>query len=158
MASGFWLFVASVAFGFRGFCGFCGFWLSWLLWLLSLLSFWPLHLSVYIYLSFFLSFCLSSFLFRSFAFPFVCFAETKPNKEASKQASTHARTHARKRASEQASERASERASKQASKQASSPLDLVCCWGRRCTPPSPAPRNLHFIPDTRACHEISILR
>ena len=28
----------------------------------------------------------------------------------------------------------------------------------RPPPTPPAPRNLHFIPDTRACHEINILR
>ena len=145
-----WL-LASVAFGFPGFCGFCGFWLSWLSWLLWLLAFvafvafgflaYPsicLYLSVYIYLSIYLSFVLSFFLAAvllslfAFAFPVVCVAETKPNKQASKQASTSC-----------------------------SPLDLVCFWGGRCAPPQPpppAPQNLHFIPDTRACHEINILR
>ena len=82
-------------------------------------------LSVFLYfcISFFLSFSLAAVIFSlfAFAFPFVCFAEKKPNKEASKQASTSC-----------------------------SPLDLVCC--------SPAPRNLHFISDTCACHEINILR
>ena len=87
---GFWL-LASVAFGFRGFCGF---WLSWLLWLLA---FWPIHLfvsiSICLYLSTFLSFFLAAVLLSlfAFAFPVVCVAETKPNKEASKQGSKQAR-------------------------------------------------------------------
>ena len=120
-----WL-LASVASGFCGFwfswlsC-FCGFWLLWLLWLLA---FWPIHLSVYIYLSFFLFGSCSPFSFCiCFSCCFRCRDETKQgSKQGSKQASTSC-----------------------------SPLDLVCCWGPPPTPP--APRNLHFIPDTRACHE-----
>ena len=74
-----------------------------------------IHLSNFI--SFFLSFFLSlwqlfSFIFFAFAFPCVCFAEKKPNKEASKQASKQAST-------------------------SCSPLDLLCCWGGRCPPPNP---------------------
>ena len=138
-----WLFafmasVASVAFGFRGFCGF---WLSLLLWLLVS---WPIHLSVYIYLSTYLSFCLSVFLsfllaavllcLFAFAFPVVCVAETKPNKEASKQGSKQAST-------------------------SCIPLDLVCCWGGAAplpNPPGATKSALHL--RHRACHEINILR
>ena len=59
----------------------------------------------------FLLWQLFSFLFLFLLFPFVCFAEKKPNKKASKQASTSC-----------------------------SPLDLVCCWGGRCAPPPNPPR------------------
>ena len=130
-----WL-LASVA------SGFCGFWLLWLLAFVAFgfrgfCGFWLFGLSIYlsipIYLSIYLSFFLLAAVLLSlfvFAFPVVFVAETKPNKEASKQASTSC-----------------------------SPLDLVCCWGGAAPPPTPpAPRNLHFIPDTRACHEINILR
>ena len=39
-------------------------------------------------------------------------------------------------------------------------LWIWCAAGGGAAPPPtpPAPRNLHFIPDTRACHEINILR
>ena len=102
---GFWLLwlLAFVAFGFRGFRGFCGFWLLWLLLLLWLLAFWPIHLSVYIYiclyLSIFLSFILSFWQLFSFLFLHLLFllfslqrrnqTRKQASKEASKQASKH---------------------------------------------------------------------
>ena len=133
VASGFWLLwlLAFVAFGF------CGFWLLWLLAFVAFVAsvafgfcgFWLFGLSIYLSIPIYLSDL--SFLLSFFwqVFPVVSVAETKPNKEASKQASTSC-----------------------------SPLDLVCCWRGRCAPPQPAPRNLHFIPNTRACHDINILR
>ena len=50
--------------------------------------------------------------------------------------------------------------SKQASKQARTPLVCGVLLGGalRLPPTASAPRNLHFICDTRACHEINILR
>ena len=53
------------------------------------------------------------------------------------------------------------RASKEASKQArAAHLWIWCAAGGALHPPPtpPAPPNLRFIPDTRACHEINILR
>ena len=146
VASGFWLLwlLAFVAFGF------CGFWLLWLLAFVAFVAsvafgfcgFWLFGLSIYlsipiylsIYLSIFLSFFWQLFSFLFLYLLFLLFSLQRRNqtrKQASKQASTSC-----------------------------SPLDLVCCWGGRCAPPHPppAPRNLHFIPDTRACHEINILR
>ena len=98
--------------------------------------FWRLLLFCFCCFLLFFCFCcfsaLAAVLLSLFAcfFPFVCFAEKKPNKKASKQA------------------RAAH-------------LWIWCAaGGGRCPPPPtpPAPRNLHFISDTRACHEINILR
>ena len=128
--------------------GFCGFWLLWLLAFVAFVAsvafgfcgFWLFGLSIYlsisiclIYLSFFLFGSCSPFSFCiCFSCCFRCRDETKQgSKQASKQASTSC-----------------------------SPLDLVCAGGGAAPPPPTprAPRNLHFIPDTRACHEINILR
>ena len=142
---GFWLLwlLAFVAFGFRGFRGFCGFWLLWLL------AFWPIHLSVYIYLSIsiYLSFFLSFWQLFSFLFLHLLFLLF----------SLQRRNQTRKQASKQASKQARKQASKQASTSCS-PLDLVCCWGGGVRPfqspprheictssPTPAlPRNQYF--------------
>ena len=88
------------------------------------------------FLSFFLSFFFSFFLslWQLFSFLFLLFhlfalQRRKPNKEASKQA------------------RAAH-------------LRIWCAAGGDSAPPPtlPAPRNLHLISNTRACHEINILR
>ena len=100
----------------------------------------PIHPSVYIYLSFYLSvypfiylyFFLSFFLsfslaavllYFSFCFCFficlLCREETKQGRKERK---------GRKEASKQAST-------------SCSPLDLVCCWGGRCAPPTPRPHH-----------------
>ena len=95
----------------------------------------PLVLWSFVFLSFFFAAVLLSFFCVCLSFCSLCRDETK-----------------------QGSKQASKEASKQASTSCS-PLDLVCCWGGAAPPPTPpAPRNLHFIPDTRACHEINILR
>ena len=127
---GFWL-LAFVAFGF---CGFWLLWLSWLSWLLWLLAFWPIRLSVYtyIYLSIYLSFFWQLFSFLFLYLLFLLFSLQRRNQTR-----------------------------KQASKQArAAHLWIWCAAGGGAAPPPtpPAPRNLHFIPDTRACHEINILR
>ena len=131
---GFWLLwlLAFVAFGFRGFRGFCGFWLLWLL------AFWPIHLSVYtylfIYLSIFLSFFWQLFSFLFLYLLFLLFSLQRRNqtrKQGSKQASKH---------------------------ELLTFGSGVLLGGALRPPPTPAPRNLHFIPDTRACHEINIFR
>ena len=136
-----WLlaFVASMASMAFGFHGFCGFWLSWLLWLLWLLFFaYPstcLYLSVYfisICLCLYLSFFLSFFLFGSCS-PFsfcICFSFCLLCRDETKQAS------------------------KQASKRELLTFGSGVLLGGRAAPPP----NLHFIPDTRACHEINISR
>ena len=115
-----------LAFVAFGFCGFVAF---------GFLAY-PsicLYLSVYIYLSIFLSF----FLFGSCS-PFsfcICFSCCFRCRDETKQGS------------------------KQGSKQArAAHLWIWCADGGGAAPPPnpPAPRNLHFIPDTRACHEINI--
>ena len=102
------------------------------------------YLSVYSSISFFLSFCLSFFLslWQLFCFLFLLllfhlFALQRRNQT---------------------------RASKQASKHELLTFGSGVLLGGALRPPSnspeppPAPRNLHFISDTRACHEINILR
>ena len=100
------------------------------------------YLSVYSSISFFLSVCLSFFLFGScsaFSFCF-CFSICLLCREETKQES------------------------KQASKHELLTFGSGVLLGGALRPPSnspeppPAPRNLHFISDTRACHEINILR
>ena len=133
----FFLFLFWIFFVFRGF---------WLLWLLAfvafgfrgfcgfwLLAFWPIHLFVYTYLFIYLSFFLLAAVLLSlfvFAFPVVSLQRRNQTR-------------------------------KQASKQARAAHLWIWCaaGGGAARPPTPpAPRNLHFIPDTRACHEINILR
>ena len=130
---GFWL-LASVA---SGFCGFWLSWLSWLLWLLAFvaLAFWPIHLSVYTYLFIYLSIFLSFFwqLF-SFLFLYLLFllVSLQRRNQTRKQASKH--------------------------ELLTFGSGVLLGGALRPPPTPPAPRNLHFIPDTRACDEINILR
>ena len=132
VASGFWLLwpLAFVAFGFRGFRGFCGFWLLWL-WLFGL----SIYLSIPIYLSIYLSFFLSFGSCSPFSFC-ICFSCWFRCRDETKQGS------------------------KQASKHELLTFGSGVLLGGALRPPPtpPAPRNLHFIPDTRACDEINILR
>ena len=133
VASGFWLLwlLAFVAFGF------CGFWLLWLLAFVASVAFGFLaYPSICLYLSIYLSIYLSFFwqLF-SLLFLYLLFLLF----------SLQRRNQTRKQASKQA--RAAH-------------LWIWCAAGGGAAPPPtpPAPRNLHFIPDTRACHENNILR
>ena len=135
------LFLALVAFGFCGFWllwllafvasvafGFCGFWLFGLSIYLSI----PIYLSIYLlYLPFFWQ--LFSFLFLYLLFLlFSLQRRSQTRKQASKQASKH--------------------------ELLTFGSGVLLGWALRPPPTPPAPRNLHFIPDTCACHEINILR
>ena len=137
VASGFWLLwlLAFVAFGF------CGFWLLWLLAFVAFVAsvFWLFGLSIYLSIPIYLSIYFSFFLSFGSCSPFsfcICFSCCFRCRDETKQAS------------------------KQASKHELLTFGSGVLLGGALRPPQPppAPRNLHFIPDTRACHEINILR
>ena len=89
---------------------------------------WLLHLSIPIYLSIFLSFFWQLFSFLFLYLLFLLFSLQRRNKQASKH------------------------------ELLTFGSGVLLGGALRPPPTPPAPRNLHFIPDTRACHEINILR
>ena len=116
--------------------GFWLLWLSWLLWLLAFVAFGFLaYPSICLYLSIYLSFFLSFGSCSPFSFC-ICFSGCFRCRDETKQGS------------------------KQASKHELLTFGSGVLLGGALRPPPtpPAPRNLHFIPDTRACHESNILR
>ena len=104
----------------------------WLLWLLAFVAFGFCGFCICLYLSIYLSFFLSFGSCSPFSFC-ICFSCCfRCRDETSKQASKH--------------------------ELLTFGSGVLLGGALRPPPTPPAPRNLHFIPDTRACHEINILR
>ena len=128
-----YLFLDFFLFLFWNFCCFSwllasGFCGFWLLWLLASVASVSVYTYLFIYLSVFLSFGSCSLF--SFCICFSCCFRCRD--ETSKQASKH--------------------------ELLTFGSGVLLGGALRPPPTPPAPRNLHFIPDTRACHEINILR